>query len=120
MKKKVLIFDDDADILEICRYILEAMGLEVLTKQNCTNVIQDMDTFRPDIVLMDNWIPDIGGIKATQAIKNNPEYNGIPVILFSASKDVEQMVMEAKADAFIEKPFNIELLEQTIGKFLSN
>jgi two-component system cell cycle response regulator DivK len=118
MDKRVMIFDDDADILEICRYILESMGLQVETRQNCKDVIEDIRSFRPHVVIMDNWIPDSGGVKATQLIKADAQLSGTPVILFTASKDVQALVKEAGADTYIEKPFNIQFLEQTVKGFL--
>ncbi len=116
MGKRVLIFDDDEDILDICRYILEARGHKVFTKQTCKDVIADLRDCQPQVVIMDNWIPDIGGIKAIHAIREEPEFANMPVVLFTASKDIQSLMNEAKADAFIEKPFNIETLEEMVEK----
>ena len=118
MGKSILIYDDDQDILEICRYILEAKDYKVITKTNCRDVINDIRNNRPDIIIMDNWIPDMGGVQATQAIRKDPEFASIPVILFSANKDIRLLVEEAGADAFIEKPFNIPQLEQLVENTL--
>jgi two-component system cell cycle response regulator DivK len=114
MVKKVLVFDDDEDILEICKYVLERRGLKVFTKQSCDDVIEDVKKIGPDVVIMDNWIPDIGGVEAIRILKSNAEFGKIPVILFTASKDIQKIAKEAGAEAFIAKPFNLKELEEKV------
>jgi two-component system cell cycle response regulator DivK len=118
MAKKVLIFDDEADILEICKLVLESKGIEVATRLTCTNVIADVKAFSPDLVIMDNWIPDIGGVASIRLIKKEPGIAETPVILFTANKDIEKLVAQAGADGFIEKPFDIATLEKEVLKKL--
>ena len=120
MAKRVLIFDDDTDILEISKFVLEKRGFEVFTEQSCTNVIEDLKKYKPDVVIMDNWIPEIGGVEATRIIKSDPEFGKTPVILFTASKDIRSLTKEAGADAFIAKPFNLEEMEETVENVLKN
>ena len=114
MKERILICDDDVDILSICKYILEEFGLKVFTKNNCNNIIDMVKDIRPDIILMDNWIPDTGGIIATQILKNHPDYNKIPVIYFSANTNIKSLAKKAGADYYLSKPFNIDDLEEII------
>jgi CheY-like chemotaxis protein len=114
MRKKVLVCDDDHDILSICKYILEDFGMEVYTRDNCNNIIDVVKDVNPDIILMDNWIPDTGGIIATQILKTHPDYNKIPVIYFSANINVENLAKKAGADYYLSKPFNISDLEGII------
>ena len=83
MAKRILIFDDDTDILSICSYILEEQGWEVHTRTHCNNIIETLEEVQPNVILMDNWIPDTGGIVATQLIKEHDEFKAIPVIYFS-------------------------------------
>src|ERR1700760_1015890 len=72
MKKRVLIFDDDADILEVCAIVLETNGFEVISANNCDNILENIGNNDPDVVLMDNKIPPLGGIQASQTIKEKP------------------------------------------------
>ena len=81
-----MIFDDDEDILSICTFIFEDEGWEVKTHPDCVNVVERAASFAPDVILMDNWIPDEGGIIATRQLKANPMVKTIPVIYFSANK----------------------------------
>ena len=114
MPKRVLICDDDIDILAICQYILEESGLEVHTRSDCNNIIEVLSEVQPDIILMDNWIPDTGGIIATQTIKQHPVFKHIPVIYFSANTDIRILAHEAGADSYLAKPFDIVDLEKAI------
>jgi two-component system cell cycle response regulator DivK len=68
---------------------------------------------------MDNWIPDIGGVKAVQQLKADPELKSIPIIFFSANDRVEDLALEAGAEFFLQKPFEIEELEATVSKAIA-
>jgi len=111
MKKKVLILDDDLDILQICTIVLKKKGFDVLTINNSNQVIEQVKSYQPDVILMDNWIPGPGGIEATRSLKLKPETQDIPVIFFSANSNVTQLAQEARADYFLQKPFDISELE---------
>ncbi len=114
MIKRILICDDDIDILSICTYILEEQGWEVHTAIHCNNIIDTISEINPQVILMDNWIPDLGGIVAIQSIKNHPEFSKIPIIYFSANNDIKALAQQAGADSFLAKPFDIEDLERII------
>jgi len=114
MNKKVLILDDDMDILQICSIILKKKGFDVCTLNNSHEVIDRVRGYQPDVILMDNWIPGPGGIEATKELKNTPDLQGIPVIFFSANSNVTQLAREANADYFLQKPFDITELEAIV------
>ena len=116
MSKRVMIFDDDLDILSICSYILEEQGWEVHTSTHCNNIIENVDRVRPDVILMDNWIPETGGIIATQTLKKHPEFKNIPIIYFSANNDIQSLAKQAGADTYLEKPFDLTELEEIINR----
>lgn len=119
MSKRILIFDDDSDILSICTYILEEQGWEVHTSQDCNNIESKVRGIQPDVILMDNWIPDTGGVIATQLLKGQEDLKDIPVIYFSANNDIQTLAKQAGADTFLEKPFDLNELEQVINKMVS-
>ncbi|MEO5648830.1 MAG: response regulator [Ginsengibacter sp.] len=115
MKKCVLIYDDDQEILFLCKKILEKhYRVETLIK--CQNVIDDITRIKPDIILMDIWIPLVGGEKATQLIKNNPLTQLIPVFLFSANDGIDKICEKIGANGFISKPFEIADFKEIIEK----
>lgn len=120
MTKKVIIFDDDTDLLEICSLILTAKNFEVILRDRCTEIISDIVKHQPDVVLMDNWIPDIGGVKAVRLLKSHPEFNHIPVIFFSANNNVSDLAREAGADYSLQKPFDIKELEDLVSNAAGN
>ncbi|WP_374165698.1 PleD family two-component system response regulator [Arcticibacter sp. MXS-1] len=116
MSKRILIFDDDVDILSICSYILEEQGWDVHTSPHCNDIINTVQNIQPDVILMDNWIPDTGGVVATQTLKSDPELRKIPVIYFSANNDIQSLANQAGADTFLEKPFDLTELELVIER----
>lgn len=74
----------------------------------------------PDVILMDNWIPDDGGIVATQKLKSDEVLKEIPVIYFSANSEIELLANKAGAEAYLPKPFDLDDLEQIIFKVTKN
>ncbi|WP_293898680.1 response regulator [Sphingobacterium sp. UBA5670] len=117
-KKTLLLFDDDKQLLEMATLVLESFGYNVAVSYTSQDVIEKVSEIKPDLILMDNWIPTIGGIEATRLLKNHPKYNCIPVIYLSANKDIEILANQAGADTYLEKPFNLVDLENLINKFL--
>jgi len=111
MGKRVLILDDDLDILQICTIVLRKKGFEVSTLSNSSQVVEQVKALQPDVILMDNWIPGPGGIEATRTLKLDTSTQDIPVIFFSANSNVTQLAQEARADYFLQKPFDISELE---------
>jgi CheY-like chemotaxis protein len=116
--KKVFVFDDNADILDLCTIILEDAGYDIKTSSTSNNIIDQVIAYTPDIIFMDNWLPDVGGIDATRALKRHGTLKNIPVIYFSANNDVESLAQQAGADGFLSKPFDIQELEDIISKHL--
>jgi len=116
--KKIVIFDDDEDILSICAYILEEQGWEVFTFTDCNNIVEKVSPIMPTVILMDNWIPDVGGIVATQTLKKDEALKNIPVVYFSANSDIQLLADQAGAETYLAKPFDLEELEKTINDVL--
>jgi len=113
--KKIIIFDDDEDILSICTYILSEQGWDVHTYTDCNSIAERVEAVMPKVILMDNWIPDAGGIIATQTLKKNDTLKNIPVIYFSANSDIQLLANHAGAETYLAKPFDIEELERIIS-----
>jgi CheY-like chemotaxis protein len=120
MNKRVLILDDDLDILQICSIVLRKKGFDVSTLANSTDVIEKVRSYQPDVILMDNWIPGPGGIEATQMLKGQPDLQFIPVIFFSANSNISQLASEARADYCLQKPFDITELEDIVNQAITD
>lgn len=117
--KKIAIFDDDEDILSICSYVLTQQGWEVFTYTDCNEIAERIAGVMPSVILMDNWIPDTGGIIATQTLKNSDKLKDIPVIYFSANSDIQLLAQHAGAETYLAKPFDLDELEKVIDRVLA-
>ena len=113
--RKIIIFDDDEDILSICNYVLHEQGWEVHTFTDCNNIVEKVSGIMPNVILMDNWIPDVGGITATKTLKSTEKLNDIPVIYFSANSDIQLLANQAGAETYLAKPFDLDELERIIN-----
>lgn len=118
MKKNILIYDDDLEILLLCKAILSRYNFVVETLPSCDNIITDILLFKPDVILMDLWIPEIGGEKAISLVKQNEQTKNIPVIIFSANVDITDIAKKVYADGYIEKPFSVTHFIETIQSHL--
>ncbi len=120
MKKCILIFDDDPEILTVSKIILEQRNYQVETRVCCDDIIKDIAIVKPDMILMDLRIPKIGGEQATRLAKSEKATKDIPIIIFSANTEIEQVCERANADGFVKKPFEVKnllaIVEQNILK----
>ena len=116
--KKIFIFDDNLEILELCTEILEDLGCEVKTSPTTNNVETQVLDFMPDLIFMDNWLPDISGVDATQLIKAHETLKDIPVIYFSANSNISALAAEAGAEGFLAKPFDLDVFEEVVLKYI--
>lgn len=117
-KKKILIFDDDKSILDVFAIIFAENGYEVEISETSHDIIERVSGFLPDLILMDNWIPNIGGIKAIKLLKKYKEFTHIPILYISANSDIVSLAKKAMADDYIAKPFDLTDLERKVCKFL--
>ncbi len=116
MKKCILIFDDDIEILTVSKIILEQYNYRVETRICCDDIIKDIATVKPDMIIMDLRIPKIGGEQATRLAKSEKATKDIPIIIFSANTEIEQVCERANADGFLKKPFEVKNLLSIVGE----
>ncbi|WP_312398724.1 response regulator [Sphingobacterium sp.] len=119
-RKTVLIFEDDTIILEVITVVLTDLGFHVEVSETSHDIIQKVESTKPDIILMDNWIPNIGGVEATRLLKDDDRFKHIPVIYVSANNDIESLAARAGADDFLAKPFDLDDLENIVKKYIIN
>jgi two-component system, OmpR family, alkaline phosphatase synthesis response regulator PhoP len=119
-EKKILIYDDDIDILLVTAAILKRKGYATLTRENCNTMDSDISSFFPDLILMDNWMPQITGMEATKYLKGHHKFKNIPVVMFSANPNLESLALSAGADCIIKKPFDSAELVSTIEGFMAD
>lgn len=116
--KKILLCDDDRDITSLMKIIIEGMDIEFACYNRIVNVIELVRKEKPDLILMDLWIPDIGGEQAIEELKANEDTKDIPAIIFSASDKIEQICDEIGADGCIRKPFDLKSFKVQIKEWL--
>jgi DNA-binding NtrC family response regulator len=119
MKKKILICDDEEDILELCSHILRK-EYEVGVAQNVTDIVELVEEHTPHLILLDLWMPQIGGEESVKLLKANKKTKHIPVLLFSAHDDIENIVAQTGANGFLQKPFNSAELIAAIHLYLKD
>jgi CheY-like chemotaxis protein len=110
MSKKVLVCDDDEGILDMVSFVLEDSGFEVIPESNSLNVYNLIKKEKPDLLLLDLWMPVLSGDQVLKMLRSNPETKDLPVIVISASTEGQKIAQEAGASAFIAKPFDIDQL----------
>lgn len=117
VNKKILVADDDVDILEAIRMILEEEGYAVDTTVSGSEV-QSLSTDLPAVIVLDIWMSGIDGRDVCKHLKNQEMTRNLPIILFSAHKDVQQIAQEVGADDFLLKPFEIDELLNKVQPFM--
>lgn len=113
-KKRILVADDDMAILDSLQLLLEDAGYKVITVDSGETVLQLPQNALPDLVLLDIWMSGADGRELCKAFKQAEKTKNIPVILFSANRDIEKYAKEAGANDFIEKPFEIKTLLEKV------
>jgi DNA-binding response OmpR family regulator len=115
--KKIMIADDDPGIVDAVEIILDFEGYEVLSTINGSTVL-DMKTEFPDLLLLDIWMSGSDGRDICRELKQRFDTKSIPIIMISASRDIERSAYEAGADDFLAKPFEIDDLLGKIKRLL--
>lgn len=108
-QKKVMIADDDPGILDAVQAMLEFGGYEVSSTVDGATVLA-MDEDLPDLLLLDIWMSGTDGRDVCKALKNQAVSKLMPIIMISASTELERSAKEAGADDFLEKPFDMDEL----------
>lgn len=114
----VLVVDDDKDLLQLVDLKLQAEGFHTLLSLNGENIREIITRSRPDLVLLDIHMNGVNGGDICRDIKSNPATSSIPVLLFSANENIEQIKEECGADGFIKKPFQDPHFKDAIEEFL--
>ena len=119
-KKKLLLVDDERDLVEELSLRLEASGWDVLTAYDGQEALDKAKKEKPDLILLDLALPKLNGYQVCRELKGAAETKSIPVILLSAKAQEadKQLGKEYGADDYLTKPCEIQLLLQTITNYL--
>ncbi len=117
---KVLVVDDEQDILELIRHSLAKEGFEVHVAANGAQAIEQARKVKPEIIIMDVMMPVMDGMEACRQLKDNPDTKNIPVIFLTARSEefAELAGFEAGADDYIAKPVRNRVLLSRVKAIL--
>ncbi len=113
-----MICDDDHGILEMVEMIIEEYGYQVSTEINSLNLLKTIDFEKPDLLLLDIWMPVLSGDQVIKTIRADSKLRNLPIIMYSASSEGEAIAEKSGADDYISKPFDIDILVGKIAKLL--
>src|SRR4051812_28577216 len=115
--KKVLIVDDEPDILEIISYNLTKEGYEIQTAKNGIEALEKVPLFKPDLIILDIMMPKMSGIEVCKTLRLNPEYNDTLIIFLTALSDESSQVkgLETGADDYVNKPISPKVLVSRVN-----
>src|SRR5207247_10131478 len=116
-KKRLLVVDEEQDILEFLKVILEEEGYTVDTTDK-DDYLEKLNDILPDLILLDMLLSGKDGREIVKYLKMHEKTRHIPVIMFSAHPSAKESALQAGADDFVSKPFEIELLLNKIAQYL--
>lgn len=121
VRNKILLVDDEEDILALVKVRLEANNYEVITAKDGEEGLNLARSIKPDLIVLDLMLPRIDGYKVCRILKFDSRYKDIPIILFTArSKQEDKKTgFTTGADAYITKPFEPKALLSKIEELLS-
>ncbi len=106
--KKILIIDDEDDLRDILSFQFKNQGYEVVTAEDGVDGLEKLKTIRPDLIILDLNMPNMGGIEFYQKICGPDGHPVHPVMVLTARANTRQLFMEFDVDGFMTKPFEIE------------
>lgn len=112
--KKILICDDDEGIIDVLGMILEETGHTIIAETNSLSAHSIIEAEKPDLVILDLWMPALSGDKILSMIRKNPQHRTLPVIVISASRDGEEIAKKSGATTFIAKPFDMDTVVSVV------
>ena len=118
--RRILIVDDDEDILLIVQTLLRNAGYSVIVARNGKEGIDLATAQRPDLILLDVMMPQLSGWEVCATLKNIPETSGTPIVMLTVKSEIKDLItgMQVGADDYVTKPFTKKKLLDTIGRLL--
>jgi DNA-binding response OmpR family regulator len=120
MSAKILIVDDEPNVLRTVSYALEVEGYEVVVAKNGVEALNKVQSEAPDLVILDVMMPEMSGVEVCEQLRKKPETIHLPVIMFSALSQVQDKIrcLEAGADEYLTKPIAPEELVARVKALL--
>lgn len=124
-ERKILIVDDDEDILLIVQTLLTNAGYAPILARNGREGIEQATAKQPDLILLDVTMPQMSGWEVCATLKNLPETSFIPIVMLTVKSEIKDLItgMQVGADDYITKPFSprklVERINQLLGQTIS-
>lgn len=119
MNKKVLIVEDEKDVLKMVCYTLRVTGCKIITAETGEEGVLIAQKEEPDVIVLDLILPDMGGVEVARQIREMPFLAGVPIILMTASvEEIEAKALKIGANSFLTKPFEPKKLLEEVKKYL--
>lgn len=115
-RPRILVVDDDEDVLDVAQAFLESRGYDVGLAHSGEEALKEVESARPSLILLDVMMPKMDGFWLCRVIKSNPSYRSIPVIFLTAKDDAQSRLEGQKCggDDYLTKPFDLDALEVRI------
>jgi len=122
MKKKILLVDDEIDLVTAVTFRLNAEGYDVVAALDGQAALDMAKKEKPDLIILDLMLPKVNGYKVCSLLKADMRYNKIPIIMFTArvQEADKKMGFDAGANAYMTKPFESSVLLAKIKEFLGD
>ena len=107
-KRRILVVDDDPELLQLVRVLLARIGVEAIMAENATDAAQELRSGSlPDLVILDMMLPDVSGVEFLRQMRAKSTYDQLPVLILSALIDPERIraALDAGADRYLTKPY---------------
>ncbi|KGE12881.1 response regulator [Sphingobacterium deserti] len=117
-KKKILICDDDFGIVNMLELMLEDVDAEVICETNSSAIFDRLSQERPDIFIVDLWMPVVTGDESIKFVRGEEMLKETFIICISASRNGYEVALEAGANVFLAKPFDMDELLDTVNEAL--
>ena len=118
--KKILVVDDEVDLVKTIQFSLEVEGYTVLVSNDGEDALSQARKESPDLILLDIMLPKLDGYKVCRLLKFDERYKHIPILMMTAKTQEKDKVlgMETGADEYITKPFDMDELMEKIKEYL--
>jgi two-component system phosphate regulon response regulator PhoB len=116
MSKKIVVIEDDRDILDMMQCILEDEGYQVMPFSRAES-IEEIIKQKPNLILLDDRLKDTSGHLLCKRIKTHPVTRSIPVIMVSAARGLNEMAERCLADTYLPKPFDLTELVDLVKTY---
>ena len=116
--RRIFICDDDHEMGEVFRLILVKHGYDVVFEARCEETIERIISLQPLMIFMNYQMVAHDPAEYVKLIKSNEKISHIPVILFSAMNNIEELAKKTHADGFLKKPFNIDELIAMVNRYI--